>query len=393
MPSLCKERGNRWRGIVKIAGKVVETKLFGQGPAKGEEWMAARQWEMDRRKELLDPSLVDCAPVLTPLDWGVSYLEDAKSRWSAKTFEEKKASMRRFLEYAKDVPLSDYTANFTRTYLQRQNDTRSGYASNRDRKVLMNAWTWGQAFLSERGFPERANPFEAVKRYPEQRAPRRVPSETDFWKAFDMAKGQDRTMLLAVLHLAARKGEVFRLRWSDVDMDGGKVRLVTEKTGGKGQSVTWLPMTRELQSALEAWKRERPYKTEWVFTQLDDTPSPNHRPGEAYISRQHLLKRLCARAGVDKFDFHAIRHLSAVILYRAGYKVSFIQRVLRHKHPMQTETYLQSHGIDLEELRAGMEVFDGRGPAGDVVPAQKKNPQGCNLEGSIYTAGVHTQLN
>jgi hypothetical protein len=96
---------------VKINGKVVETKLFGQGPAKGEEWMQARQWEMGRRKALLDPSQANCAPVLTPLDWGVSYLEDAKSRWSTKTFEEKKASMRRLLEYSKDVPLSDYTAN------------------------------------------------------------------------------------------------------------------------------------------------------------------------------------------------------------------------------------------------------------------------------------------
>jgi integrase len=377
---------------VKIAGKVVETKLFGKGLAKGKEWMAARQWEMDRKQELLNPSVKTSAPELTPLEWGICYLEDAKSRWSAKTFEEKKASIRRFLEYAKDIAFPSFTANFARVYLQLQNDTRSGYASNRDRKVLMNAWTWGQAFLSEVGFPDKTNPFAALKRYPEKRKPRRIPSEADFWRMFDMAKGQDRIMLLAVLHLAARKGEVFRLRWDDVDMDGNKVRLVTEKTGGKGQSESWLPMTRELRNALETWKRERPYKTKWVFTQLDDTPSPNHRPGEAFISRQHFLKRLCARAGVEKFDWHAIRHPSAVILYRSGYKVSFIQRVLRHEHPVQTETYLRSHGIDMEELRAGLEIFDGRGPA-VFDTAKTENPGGISSEVPMYTQGVHSSIN
>ncbi len=393
MPSLCRERGNRWRGVVKIAGKVVETRLFGQGPAKGEEWMTARQWEMDRRKELLDPSPKASEALLTPLVWGLLYVKDAQGRCSEKTFAEKRSAILRFLEFAKDVQFGSYTPNLAREYLQKQNDKRSGYAANKDRKTLMHAYTWGQTFLAERGFPERGNPFAAVKKYPEERRERYIPPEADFWKAFNKSSGQDRVMLLTFLHLGARKGEVFRLRWSDVDFENGKLRLKTMKTKGKGWRVDWLPMTKELQDALQTWEAERPYKTECVFAQLDDTPSPNHRPGEAFKYRQHFLGRLCKRAGVLKFDFHAIRHLTAVILFKAGYKIGFIQKVLRHTHPSTTETYLRSHGIDLEELRAGLETFDGRRPAGDVLPAQKKNPQGCSPEGSIYTAGVHTQLN
>jgi len=56
------------------------------------------------------------------------------------------------------------------------------------------------------------------------------------------------------------------------------------------------------------------------------------------------MKEICALAGVKKFGHHAIRHLSATILFRAGYKLTVIQRILRHKHPTTTERYLQKLG-------------------------------------------------
>lgn len=393
MPVIMKELNGRWRGVVKIKSKIVKTRMFGKGPVKGEEWMRARQWEIEQRKAILEQSATTSRPLLSPLEWGVLYVNDAKSRCSPKTFEEKRSVMLRFLDYAREVPFEGYNPNLAREYLQRQNDARSGYAANKDRKTLMHAWAWGQTFLAERGFPERGNPFAAVKRYPEERKERYIPPESDFWQAFHASHGQDRVMLLAFLHLGARKGEVFRLKWADVDLESGKIRLKTQKTRGKGWREDWLPMTRELREALLSWEAERPYKTEWVFSQLDDSPSPNHRPGEAFISRQHFLARLCARAGVRKFDFHAIRHLTAVILYNVGYKVGFIQKVLRHKHPSTTEEYLRSFGIDLEELRKGMGIFDGRGAAGDVDPVQKMNPLGCNQEGSGYSTGIQARLN
>ena len=65
------------------------------------------------------------------------------------------------------------------------------------------------------------------------------------------------------------------------------------------------------------------------------------------------MRKWCERAEVTPFGWHAIRHLTASILYRAGYSVSHIQKVLRHKNPNTTEKYLKTLGI--EDVRQSLE--------------------------------------
>jgi integrase len=65
------------------------------------------------------------------------------------------------------------------------------------------------------------------------------------------------------------------------------------------------------------------------------------------------MNRLCEKAEVKKFGFHAIRHLTASILYHKRHAVSIIQQVLRHKNATTINRYLQKHGI--EAVRKGLE--------------------------------------
>jgi integrase len=228
------------------------------------------------------------------------------------------------------------------------------------------------------GWPQGVNPFRLVDKFPEERSPRCIPPEEDFWKVDDVANGQDRVMLLAYLHLAARRGEIFGLTWRDVDFGVKRIRLWTRKRDGGNKEFDWLPMTSELRKAIARWWDERPFKeTAYVFVCLERSSFCEEYYGKPFKVRQHVMKRLCHKAGVKPFGFHAIRHLTASILYRKGYAVALIQAVLRQKDPNTTSQYLRKLG--LEQVRDALE--QGLRRPAKVIPFQKKTLGGGISEG------------
>lgn len=193
---------------------------------------------------------------------------------------------------------------------------------------------------------------------PEERKPRYVPPVEDFWKVFKVTNGQDRVMLLTFIHLACRRSEAFRLKWIDVNFDKNLVRLWTRKRENGSYESEWLPMTEELQKEFLWWKRACPIEAEYVFVCLEKKQFCAEHYGGPFLYRQHFMRKMCEKAGVKKFGFHAIRHLSASILYDPGYSVSVIQTILRHKSPNTTERYLKSLG--LENVREALENLSRR---------------------------------
>lgn len=380
--------GVQWRAVVKIAGRVAATKLF---PAGTEGKRDAAQWERDERKRLLTPKTTPTA-LPNVLVWVNKYISYAEKQFTTQTYKEKKAVVKKFLKFTKIAQLDAITPDIALDYLDAQCGQRSGYATNKDRKNLAAAWEWGRKYI--KGFPAQ-NPFRAAPRFKEERKPRYVPSEEDFWKVVKVAQGQDKAMLLAFFYLGARRSEIFRLKWEDIDFTKGRVRLGTCKTLDGSMRYDWIPLTEDLRVELASWRGARPYKTEWVFTCLDDSPSPHHNPGEPFRARAHFMKRICKRAEVKAFGFHAIRHLHASILFNEGSELSVVQRQLRHTNPNTTARYLRSLGYEEEHGQKVLSVMEGRGPAPAKVvyfadAAKKQTPQSCNFEES-GTQGRYTK--
>ena len=71
--------------------------------------------------------------------------------------------------------------------------------------------------------------------------------------------------------------------------------------------------------------------------------------------RKGLLKRLCEKAGVRHFGFHALRHCGASVMENAKVPIGSIQRILGHENRKTTEAYLHSIG---EAEREAMVVFE-----------------------------------
>jgi len=351
MPSKIKKNGRiRWKGRVQKDG-VIRQRLF-------ETKAEALAWEAEQRGN--DWSKTDTACSLG--DWSQRYLDHCR-KYSLKAYQEKVKAFKEFFA-AKDAkgrvvvsPAMDVkmlTPGMVLAVLQSQFATRSGYAANKDRKNLVAAWNWGMKYM---GLPA-PNPC-LVDKFPEVRQPRYIPPEEDFWAVYELAKGQDQVMLLTFLHLGARRGEVFKLTWADVDFGRSRIRLGTRKRRDGTLEYDWLPMTGELKVKLLWWWENRTFKrSEHVFLCEESTPFCQEHHGKPFLHRLHFLPRLCERAGVKRFGYHAIRHLTASILFRMGQSVGIIQAILRHKSPSTTERYLRSLG--LEETRVALEGLSGR---------------------------------
>lgn len=312
----------------------------------------ALAWEMKMKNQSSEDWLKKTNTVSLG-DWSLHYLDYAKDKFSKGTYEEKKAVFLRFFGMVNPTTSTEQlNPAQAMQYSQVQMKERSGYAANKDRKNLMAAWNWGLRYMNP-PLP-KDNPFDIAK-MPEVRSPRYVPSQEDFWKVYNVAEGQDKVMILACLFLAARKGELFRLKVEDLDFENDVVRLWTRKREGGNWESDLLPMGKELRDSFRNWLDTRDVSSEFVFVCVDKTEFTKEYYGQPFTSRQHLFERLCEKAKVDKFGFHAIRHLTATQLYKQGRSVAEIQRILRHTSPNTTVRYLKTLGVD--DIRTAMDFF------------------------------------
>jgi len=108
---------------------------------------------------------------LTLLEWATKYLEFAKVKFTAKTFDEKRSIFRRFFkQVAPSLSVESLRPVQVLNYLRMQATKRSGYAANKERKNLLAAWNWGIKYLD---LPS-PNPC-STERFPEERHNRYIP--------------------------------------------------------------------------------------------------------------------------------------------------------------------------------------------------------------------------
>ena len=343
MPTLRKDKGNQWMARVIRNGRQVACRMFPPGKKHGPEWRAAKEWEEAQREqaEAQAQALIPTALELL-LGWGDEYLAHAERTMCRKTYVEKKLVMKDFFSFcgtAKIHALEDITSPAAYVFLAGINDAKGGNVANKYRKNLMAAWAWGLDFFA--GFPQTTAPFGKVKQFQVEKQDRYVPPEEDVIKVLEQAKGQDLIMLLTLYYTGGRRSEIFRLSWQhDIRLDAGKIRLTDFKAGNGEKRTRWLQMHPELLKALRWWLDARPCKVDNVFMQ-DHCPEAMGLP---YQQRRHFMARLCDRAKVKHFGFHAIRHKSAAITFVSG-GLNAAQVLMGHYRATTTDIYTKSAGL------------------------------------------------
>ena len=147
----------------------------------------------------------------------------------------------------------------------------------------------------------------------------------------DAARGTRlEALYVLAVHTGMRQGELLALRWDDVDLDAGVLRVRGTKTARSRRSVK-LSRTalQALQSHLERQLAEIDRaSSSWrenglVFATHTGTPMDRHN-----LLRQ--FRRLLEEAGLPAVTFHNLRHTCATVLLSKGMHAKFVQELLGH---------------------------------------------------------------
>jgi integrase len=142
--------------------------------------------------------------------------------------------------------------------------------------------------------------------------------------------------LKCVYKPGARLSEILNLKWDDVNLQIKSVRLWTRKRKGGGWQARILKMPRQMHEILTRRYENRNKRPVYVFCQ------PNGDPFTQDCNWiRELMKRLCTKAGVKKFTFHAFRHRISTNLMDSGEAtLGMIQEFLGHQRKSTIEGYL-----------------------------------------------------
>lgn len=141
----------------------------------------------------------------------------------------------------------------------------------------------------------------------------------------------------AAMSTGIRRGRLFALRWSDVDLVNRHITIPRAK-GGRTYRV---PIGDSMLALLEA----RPRTCDWVF------PGPHAigpRDPKAFVKK--VFGPALERAGIVDFHWHDLRHTFGTRLAMSGATLQEIQSLLGHLTPSMTLRY--AHIVDEYRRRA-----------------------------------------
>lgn len=158
----------------------------------------------------------------------------------------------------------------------------------------------------------------------------------------DTANGRrDLAILLLLVRLGMRRGEVAALRLDDVDWRAGELLV-----RGKGSRVERLPLPADVGEALVGYLRDgrpRDAETRAVFMRV--------RAPRAALTPAGVTQVVVAagrRAGLGEVAPHRLRHTAASELLRRGAPLAEIGQLLRHRTELTTAIYAK---VDRDRLR------------------------------------------
>jgi len=311
----------------------------------------AKQAEVEKRKEVLAPK----KGTQTRIDMGFlqmvnERLDYIQERYSKQHYADHKSMAKRWVRLWGRWQCTELTSQTIEAFLVMRKRV-SPYTANKDLKSLRSMFNWAK----KKKLLDISNPTDDIEFFAEEEKIKYIPSLDDIYKVIAMADSDAQDYLWTLRETMARVGEVNRLTWNDVNLSEYYVVLYTRKKKGSKLTPRKVSMTKKLCNILDQKYQERDPSKSWVFWHRYWSQKGNQFVEGPYDRRKKLMKGLCKKAGVQYFNFHALRHAGASLMENNGVPIGSIQRVLGHESQRTTEIYLHTLG---RAEREAIEVFE-----------------------------------
>jgi len=267
------------------------------------------------------------------------YLEEY-SRVNKRTYKDDCQRIGRFIkEFAGKTLREISIQDVERIKAKLANEVAPGTV-NRYLGVLKGLFTkaieWGKA---------DSNPVKKVKFFKENNARVRYLTGEEEVALIREIPEEHRPIVIVALNTGLRRGELFGLRWENIDFRTGIITIPLSKHG----EARHVPMNEVVRETLR--KLSSRMRFDYVFTSKIGTPlDPNN-----FINR--VFKPALKRAEIKDLRFHDLRHDFGSKLTMNGTDIRTVQELMGHKDIRMTLRY--SH-LSPEHLREAVESLGRR---------------------------------
>jgi integrase len=223
--------------------------------------------------------------------------------------------------FYKSALLSDIGTMSVESYKLHRMKQVSPATVNREIALLKHMYNLAEAWGLHRG----RNPVKAVRFLPENNLKLRTLSEEEEARLLPRCPLYLHDMIVFAIHTGLRSGDIFRLKWEDINTRENQLKIIVRKTNRELE----LPLSDKVTAILAKWRAIR--RCPYVFY--------NQLTGDRFHDVKTALKKAVAAAGLTDITWHTFRHTFATRLVAGNADLVTIKELMGHAEIKTTMRY------------------------------------------------------